>query len=128
MKEALVEEWVAKAEEDYWAARYLYQKSKGRLPSVICFHVQQSAEKYLKAFLTKYDIEPPKIHSLETLLDILVSKIPEIEECRELLTELTPYSVEYRYPGMTATPEDAEHCMEIIQRLRGEFRKMLLRE
>lgn len=128
MKEALVEEWVTKAEEDYWAVRYLYQKSKGRLASVICFHAQQCAEKYLKALLTKYDIEPPKIHSLEALLDILISKIPEIEECRELLTNLSPYSVEYRYPGMIATTEDLEHCVEIIQRLRREFRKMLLRE
>jgi HEPN domain-containing protein len=44
---------VNKAEEDYWAAHYLYEKSKEKLATVICFHAQQSAEKYLKALLTK---------------------------------------------------------------------------
>jgi len=126
MNEELVKEWVNKAEEDYWAAHYLYEKSKERLATVICFHAQQSAEKYLKALLTKHDIEPPKTHSLEALLDILTSEIPEIEEHRELLTSLTPYSVEYRYPGIVATAEDAEQCVEMIQKLRKEFRELLL--
>lgn len=47
MNEELVKEWVKKAEEDYWAAHYLYKKSKEKLATVICFHAQQSAEKYL---------------------------------------------------------------------------------
>ena len=128
MNEELVKEWVKKAEEDYWAAHYLYEKSKEKLATVICFHAQQSAEKYLKALLTKHNIEPPKIHSLETLLDILASEIPELEEHRELLTNLTPYSVEYRYPGIVVTAEDAKHCIEMIRKLRKEFRQLLVEE
>jgi hypothetical protein len=31
---------------------------------IICFHCQQSAEKYLKAFLFSNDIEPDKTHNL----------------------------------------------------------------
>lgn len=128
MSKELVKEWIAKAEEDYWAAKYLSEKSKEKLSTVICFHAQQCAEKYLKALCTKHDIEPPKIHSLETLLDILVLEIPELEEYRESLTNLTPYSVEYRYPGIVATTEDVAYCMKIIQGLRKVFRQILAKE
>jgi HEPN domain-containing protein len=51
MSEPLVEEWIKKAEEDYETAEYLYKRSKRRFPTSICFHAQQSVEKYLKALL-----------------------------------------------------------------------------
>jgi HEPN domain-containing protein len=61
MNEQLVEEWIIKADEDYYAAEYLYEKSKEKFSSIICFHAQQCAEKYLKAIFTKYNIEPIKL-------------------------------------------------------------------
>ncbi len=125
MSEELVKEWAAKAEEDYWAAEYLYKKSK-KLSTIICFHAQQSAEKYLKALLIQCNIDPPRIHSLETLLDMVVSKIPELEEYRESLANLTPYSVEYRYPGIVADAKDAKDCIKMIQELRKGFREILV--
>ncbi len=125
MSDPLVEEWVEKAEEDYQTAEYLYSKSKEKFLTIICFHAQQSVEKYLKALLTKYKISPPKTHSLEALLDLIVSSVPEFEEYDELFESLTPYSVEYRYPGVSATPEDAQQCMEIAQKLRCRFREVL---
>ena len=106
MSEALVDEWIERAEEDYETAEYLYGRSRGRFSTSICFHAQQGVEKYLKALLMKYEINPPKTHSLEALLDLIVYSVPEFEEYRELLESLTPYSVEYRYPGESATAED----------------------
>jgi HEPN domain-containing protein len=44
-------EWVVKAETDYKAALALARRRKDPLPEVVCFHCQQCAEKYLKAFL-----------------------------------------------------------------------------
>ena len=73
----------------------------------------------------KYEINPPKTHSLEALLDLIVYSVPEFEEYRELLESLTPYSVEYRYPGESATAEDAQKCMEIVRKLLHEFRRAL---
>ncbi len=128
MSEELVNEWIEKAEEDYWAAEYLYEKSKEKVTTIICFHAQQSAEKYLKAVLTQCTIDPPRIHSLETLLDMVVPEIPELEEYRESLIILTPFSVEYRYPGVDATVEDAKECIEIIRALRKRFREILITE
>lgn len=51
MKEQ-TEPWVVKAEENLKAATILFES--GDFPSaVVCFHAQQAAEKYLKAFLQK---------------------------------------------------------------------------
>jgi HEPN domain-containing protein len=36
---------------------------------IICFHLQQFIEKYLKAFLIYNNIEPKKVHSIEILLN-----------------------------------------------------------
>ena len=125
MNEELVKEWTKKAEEDCLTVEELYKISVRRFAAIISFHAQQCAEKYLKALLISRNIEPPRTHSLETLLDLIVDKIPELEQCRDMLTDLTPYSVEYRYPGVVATPEDAEYCVGTIRELRKAFKGMI---
>ena len=49
MKQA-TREWIKKAEGDYAAATILSRRRKVPLHDHVCFHCQQSAEKYLKAF------------------------------------------------------------------------------
>jgi HEPN domain-containing protein len=121
MNEELVKEWTLKAEEDCLAVEELYKISVRRFAAIICFHAQQCAEKYLKALLVSHNIEPQRTHSLEMLLDLIVDEVPELEQCRDMLTGLTPYSVEYRYPGVAATPDDAEYCVETVRELRKAF-------
>ena len=91
----------------------------------MCFHSQQCAEKYLKALLTKHGIEPPWIHTLETLLDLTVSKIPKLEQSRNMLAQLTPYATEYRYPGKVANKNDAKICVNIISKFRKQIKSYL---
>ena len=121
MNEELVKEWTKKAEEDCLAVEELYKISVRRFATIICFHAQQCAEKYLKALLISRNIEPPRTHSLETLLDLIVDNVPELGQCRDMLTDLTPYRVECRYPGVAATPDDAEYCIETVRELRKAF-------
>jgi HEPN domain-containing protein len=64
---APVAEWVRVAEADYEAALALAKPRKNFLYQSVCFHCQQCAEKYLKAFLQKHGTEPPRIHSLLNL-------------------------------------------------------------
>lgn len=125
MKEKLIKEWIDKAEEDYLTIINLHETSIDQFASTICFHTQQCAEKYLKALLISYNIEPPWTYSLETLLDLIDEKVPELKKYRQIITYLTPYSVEYRYPGIVATPDDVEFCINTIQELREIFRKIL---
>ena len=125
MNEELIKEWAVKAEEDYLTVEELSKIHVRRFATIICFHSQQCAEKYLKALLIACNIEPPRTHSLETLLDLIVSEVPELERYRDLLIDLTPYSVQYRYPGVVATRDDAKYCAKIIQELRKVFQEIL---
>ncbi len=128
MSVELINEWIVKAEEDYRTIEELYAKSPSDFASTICFHSQQCAEKYLKALLVKCSINPPRVHILEVLLDLIISKMPELEKYREILSELTPYATEYRYPGRIATIEDVKHCITIIRKLRNNMRTILYNE
>jgi hypothetical protein len=63
--------WVQKAESDVKGARKLAGTGP-QLNDLICFHCQQAAEKYLKAFLQELGLAIPRTHDLGDLLDRLV--------------------------------------------------------
>ena len=46
-----IKEWINKAEDDFEGAKDIARRRKRPLPDLVCFHCQQSAEKYLKSFL-----------------------------------------------------------------------------
>ena len=50
MKE-LTAEWVSKGNNDFEVAWLARHRADVPIPDAICFHSQQCAEKYLKAFL-----------------------------------------------------------------------------
>jgi HEPN domain-containing protein len=97
-RQLLVEEWITKAEHDLGMAE-LAIANKPDYKDLICFHCQQSAEKYLKAYLIRLDISFKKSHSLIYLLDRLatVENVPDnLYETAEILED---YGVAVRYPG-----------------------------
>lgn len=73
-----------------------------------CFHCQQAAEKYIKAFLTLHQVEFPKSHNIRELLDLVATVDETIAEDLKPATVLTPYGVEARYPGDLPVPSQAE--------------------
>ena len=62
-----------------------------------CFHAQQAAEKYIKAYLISKETEHPFIHDLEKLIAICATIDPSFSEIVEIADPLTPYAVELRY-------------------------------
>ncbi len=66
---AATREWVQKAESDFQVAKVLSRKRKLDFHDEVCFHCQQSAEKYLKARMQEAGLRVPKTHDLEVLLD-----------------------------------------------------------
>ncbi|NUO82559.1 HEPN domain-containing protein [candidate division KSB1 bacterium] len=78
---------------------HLQRRRTKPLPDLVCFHCQQAAEKYLKAFLILHEAAFPKTHDLVSLLELCVPFQPEIELLREPMELLNPYSVCFRYPG-----------------------------
>jgi len=119
VKREIVRQWLAKAEQDLKAAELLLSKDQPLFyPS--CFHSQQAAEKYIKAYLTWHQVEFPKTHDFDELLE-LISKVDEtLAERLGDTPLLTPYGVEVRYPGDQPEPnlEEAREALELARRVR----------
>lgn len=115
-------EWVKKAEEDYRAAIALSRQRKIPLHDAVCFHCQQSAEKYLKARLEEAGVRIPKTHDLEDLLRLLIPVEPLWTALAPALRRLTPYGVKIRYPGNEATPSQVKTALHDCKVIRKEAR------
>lgn len=81
------------------AATILSRRRKVPLHDQVCFHCQQSAEKYLKARLEEANIRIPKTHDLEELLDLVLPLESLWSALRPALEKLTDFGVEFRNPG-----------------------------
>ena len=89
------------------------------LTDIICFHAQQAAEKYFKAYLVWNEIEFPKAHALEQLALLAAQKDPDFSTITDKVVLLTPYAVETRYPEFEEPlPEDAEEAVRIAETVR----------
>ena len=83
------------------------------------FFLQQSLEKYLKAFLLSHGWKLRKIHALHDLLNDAVNYNPALEEFRKLCEKVTGYYLVDRYPLFTSldlTYEDIEKDLEYARK------------
>ncbi|MBI3075516.1 MAG: HEPN domain-containing protein [Deltaproteobacteria bacterium] len=87
--------WLLKAESDLHAARRVLE---GDGPyDTACFHAHQTAEKFLKGFLTLQDQPIPRTHNLEELSRLCQAARPDLDLAGIDLAALTPYAIEIRY-------------------------------
>jgi len=104
----LVKLWIEKAENDLINAKHSINiKPKPPLDTV-CFHAQQCAEKYLKAFLVFHEIEFEKIHDLGELISLAASTDRNFFDIIEYGEKLTDYAVDIRYPLLLEEPTEGE--------------------
>lgn len=68
MPSSATRQWLEKASEDEAVVGLL--RTHGGPWSVAAYHVQQAAEKYIKAALVEAGIAPPKTHDLQQLLGL----------------------------------------------------------
>ena len=118
----IVQEWILKAENDYLVAMREF-KGEPLIPDAVCFHSQQCIEKYMKAVLEENNKEFEKVHDLNVLLQSCISFIPELENQRKELAILSAYAVDIRYPGISASEEEARECINIMETVRSIMRK-----
>jgi HEPN domain-containing protein len=62
-----------------------------------CFHAQQAAEKYLKAFLIYHSMAFPHTHNLKDLVELCGTIDPSFHSLASQAASLTPYAVRARY-------------------------------
>jgi len=104
VNEETVRAWIVKAEEDLKIGQ---DELATEFPawSGVAFHMQQCAEKYLKAYLTFRNRAFRKTHDISELLQICIEVDESFTRLQEAnVDELTLYAVEVRYPSDFPTP------------------------
>jgi len=96
-KRRIVDEWLTIAEMNISSANFL-RKMRPLPIEIICYHCQQSAEKYLKAYLAFKEIETLKTHDLVLLNDLCQKHDTEFSLLSDECLRLTDYGVSIRYP------------------------------
>ena len=118
-------EWVAKAEADFATVERECRARKNPNYDGVCFHAQQCAEKYLKAWLCEAGISYRKTHDLVALLEQVLAEEPQWDAFREDLGFLSDFAVSYRYPGESAERESALDARRRCRRFRRAMRHAL---
>lgn len=101
-----------KATDDLRAASILVEEEFDDYHTSV-FHAQQAAEKLMKAFLVRHQVEFPKTHDIKELRDLMATIDRELAERLSSADQLTPYGVEFRYPG-DVSPVDREDARNRI--------------
>ncbi len=118
-KEKLVKQWVTKAERDLLPAEWELTFPDPVTESV-CFHSQQAAEKYLKAYLIQCGMPFTKTHEIGELITKFQGVDPTVVALREEADKLTDYAVQIRYPDELYAPsiEDAQEALRIARKIK----------
>ena len=110
----LIIKWVNIADRDLMAAEQGLRVYPV-LSEIVCFHCQQAAEKYLKAYLVKHQVEFHKTHNIMSLIN-LCSTVDRLFKDKLLYADLlTDYAVEIRYPDEWYEPtiEEAKDAYRV---------------
>ena len=117
----LAGKWVEKAEKDLLTAERELSFPDPIIEAV-CFHCQQAAEKYLKAFLVFHQVFFGKTHRIVDLVELCAGIDPSFGDQLADADSLTDYAVEVRYPDVLLDPgeQDALGAFEMARKV-GQF-------
>jgi HEPN domain-containing protein len=109
---------VKKAEHDLLTSETMVGLHQPPL-EIVCFHCQQCAEKYLKAFLVSEGVDFPKTHDLRRLVDLCAGRCAQFRELDDAALGLAGYAVGIRYGedwrdiGLGEAREALQHASSI---------------
>ncbi len=122
----LTAEWVKKAEHDLLQVTLDLQYGNGELDDGVCYHAQQCAEKYFKAYLQEHGARSGKTHELEALLALCQRVDVSFAQLQGAVTgKLKDYAVDPRYPGTDPTPTEAQDAYQNMMQIRAFVRAEL---
>jgi HEPN domain-containing protein len=124
---SIVEEWLEQADADF---RFAETNLRGgsEFYAQLCFHFQQSAEKYLKAYIIGKGLAFEKVHDLVHLLKTCAAHDPAFAGLTEDCILLSPAYIETRYPvrwptGYTRETAELYHsaAVNVARMIRNEL-------
>ncbi|MFO7969928.1 MAG: HEPN domain-containing protein [Candidatus Izemoplasmatales bacterium] len=82
--------------------------------SSLCFHCQQAAEKYLKAYIIYLSLHYEKVHDLKYLLNIIEKRREVSNKLKEYAALLNEYTIDSRYPDYWQDPtlSETKECIK----------------
>lgn len=92
---------------------------------IVCFHAQQCAEKYLKAFLSLVKRSFPRTHDLVSLREEAAKESGTFALIQDVLKILDAYAVEVRYPGDEPDKKEADRDVKAMKKVRTFVRGKL---
>jgi len=119
--------WILKAENDLKIAKDEITM-ENPATDAICFHAQQCAEKYLKAYLIFNNKEVRKTHDIAELISLCSEIDPEFSKINQIdVVSLTDYAVEIRYAEDFYFPsvEEAKYAIELAEKVKNFVLKSL---
>lgn len=124
---AIIREWLNKAEEDLRFAEVNLLEGN-EFFAQICFHFQQAAEKYLKAYIIGNGLDFGRVHDLVHLLRTCMAHDPTFDDLKEECILLNTAYIETRYPvhwPTNYTKETAEQAHAAAVRIAGKVESQL---
>ena len=114
----IANEWFAFADYDLESAKFLLQMNPQPL-EIICYHCQQSAEKYLKGYIALKGGKLIKTHDLTLLNKICKKYDQDFQQIDDDTIELVDYGVQVRYPfNLEIEEHDVITAIESAERIR----------
>jgi HEPN domain-containing protein len=111
------------AERDYKSALLLARAPEPQMDGA-GFHLQQAAEKALKAWLALKRIDYPRTHDLNPLLGLLEDEGESVESFWSLL-ELNPFAVQFRYELAGDNFPNFEQIAHLVKQLIARVQSLL---
>ena len=118
----MYQEWLKAASDDLDNISYIIEVK--HLTNIVAFHSQQAIEKSLKAYLEFQGKEIPKIHKIQSLVDMVDIDLRVYDELIQLLDQLY---IDSRYPGDMGllpygkpTSKDAKEFYKFAQKIFDE--------
>lgn len=123
----LIDAWLEKADQDFDYAEASLEDELDFFAQ-ICFHFNQAAEKYFKAYIVKHGLEFRKIHDLLELLKICAAHDNKLNSLKEDCIFLNRFYIETRYPvhwPSNFKKSDATEARERAEHIRDEIKSLL---
>jgi HEPN domain-containing protein len=125
-KNDIIDSWIKKADRDLEVSQREI-KLPEPLTDIICFHAQQAAEKFMKAYHVFLDIEFQKTHDIEDLVIVAGKKDPSILKLKNPGAELSVFAVETRYPEFEdPSINDAKNAVEVAEKFKQFIKNKIL--